>query len=58
LWAQGNADAVIKQDQFFNELAKKGDIDIHCGCVGGANFSAQDAETVEKICAQHSAVTT
>jgi hypothetical protein len=56
LWAQGKEDAAIQRERLWDELAKTGDIEVRCGCVLGTFDYEQEKDIVEKICAEHSAV--
>jgi len=56
LWAQGNAEAAIRVEDLWNEIAKTYYVDILCGYPLGSFYSEQDSHIFQRICAQHSAV--
>lgn len=56
LWAEGKADAAIRLEQLWNEVAKTLEVDILCGYALN-NFHGEEHEHVfQSICAEHSAV--
>ena len=54
LWAEGKTDAAIMLEQLFNELAKQHEMDILC--VYPSAEGLQDPESLNRICAEHTAV--
>ena len=56
LWAQGNAEAAIRVEHLWDEIAKIYDVDILCGYPLGGLQAEPDSLIFQRICAQHSAV--
>jgi hypothetical protein len=56
LWAQGKADAAIRLEHLWDEVAKTYDVDILCGYVLKSFQREQESHIYEKICAEHSVV--
>jgi DNA-binding NarL/FixJ family response regulator len=56
LWAQGKADAAIRLEELWNEIAKIYDIDILCGYSLANLKCEEDSYTFRRICEEHSAV--
>ncbi len=56
LWAQGNADAAIKLEQFWNDLASTHSFSLRCAYPLAGFCDAAHAEPFLKICSEHSAV--
>ena len=56
LWAQGKADAAIRLEELWNEIAKKYDVDILCGYPLESLRREEDSYTFRRICEEHSAV--
>ena len=56
LWAQGNAEAAIRVEHLWNEIAKTYHVDILCGYPLVSFHSEQDSHIFQRICAEHSAV--
>jgi hypothetical protein len=56
LWAQGNAEAAIREEQLWDEIAKTYDIDILCGYPSRTFHREKDSHIFRRICAEHSAV--
>jgi len=56
LWAQGNADAAIRLEHLWDEVAKSHGVEVLCGYPMGNFQSGVDTSTFDKICAEHSAV--
>jgi hypothetical protein len=54
LWAEGKADAAIRVEQLWNDLAKMHELDILCAYPLRSFEGAKDA--FRSICAEHSAV--
>jgi DNA-binding NarL/FixJ family response regulator len=56
LWAQGNAEAAIQLEKFWNQLAKVHEVEILCGYSVGGVQGGMDSHTFLRICTEHSAV--
>jgi DNA-binding NarL/FixJ family response regulator len=56
LWSQGNAEAAIRLEHLWDEVAKSYDIDVLCGYSLGTFQGGVGSHIFEKICAEHSAV--
>jgi DNA-binding NarL/FixJ family response regulator len=56
LWAQGKADAAIQVEHLTDEIAKSCKVDILCGYVLTSLQREQESHIYERICAEHSAV--
>jgi DNA-binding NarL/FixJ family response regulator len=56
LWAEGNADAAIQLEHLWDEIAKTCDVDILCGYVLKGFLREPENHVYEKICVEHSAV--
>jgi len=56
LWAQRNAEAAIRVEDLWNEIAKAYYVDILCGYPLGSFHAEQDSRIFQRICAEHSAV--
>jgi len=56
LWEQGKADAAVEVEHFWDEIAKSCDVDILCGYVLSSFQREQESHIYERICAEHSAV--
>ena len=56
LWAEGNAEAVIRVEHLSGEIAKSYDVDILCGYYPGTVQGGMDSQIFQRICAEHSAV--
>jgi DNA-binding NarL/FixJ family response regulator len=56
LWAQGQAEAAVRVEQLWNEIAKTYDVDILCGYPPGSFHREEDGHIFERVCAEHSAV--
>jgi DNA-binding NarL/FixJ family response regulator len=56
LWAEGNADAAIQLEHLWDEIAKSYDLDILCGYVLKSFQREPENHIYERICAEHSAV--
>jgi hypothetical protein len=56
LWAKGNADAAIRLEELWNEIARTYDIDILCGYSMESLPDDEDGYTFRRICEEHSAV--
>jgi CheY-like chemotaxis protein len=56
LWSQGNAIAAIQMEKLGNELTNSYDVDILCGYSLAPARRKMDSQTLQRICAEHSAV--
>ena len=56
LWARGNAEAAIRVEHLWDELAKTYNLDTLCGYPLGSFQSEPDSHIFQRICAEHSAV--
>ena len=56
LWAQGNAEAAIRLELLWNEIAKSYDVDVLCGYPLGSFQAGMGSYILDKLCAAHSAV--
>jgi DNA-binding NarL/FixJ family response regulator len=56
LWAQGKAEAAIRLERLWGELAETYDVDILCAYPLGSFQGGLGSNMFEKICAEHSAV--
>ena len=56
LWAQGKADAAIRLEHLWDEIAKTYHVDILCGYVMGSPQREQESHFYKRICAEHSVV--
>ena len=56
LWGHGNADAAVRLEQLWDEVAKTYDMDILCGYVMQSSQREHESYVYERICAEHSAV--
>jgi hypothetical protein len=56
LWAEGKADAAIRLEELWNEIAEKYDVDILCGYSLESLRCEEDSYTFRRVCAAHSAV--
>jgi DNA-binding NarL/FixJ family response regulator len=55
LWAEGKADAAIRLEELWNEIAKTYDVDILCGYLLESLRCDEDSYTFRRICEEHSA---
>jgi MEDS: MEthanogen/methylotroph, DcmR Sensory domain len=58
LWAEGKADAAIRLEELWDEIARTRDIDILCGYPSGSFRYKEDSHIFRSICQEHSAVHT
>jgi len=58
LWAEGNADAAIRLEELWDEIARTRAIDILCGYPSGSFCYKEDSHIFRSICQEHSAVHT
>jgi DNA-binding NarL/FixJ family response regulator len=56
LWQERNADAAIRLEQLWNELATTYEIDVLCGYALSSFHDEKDQHVFQSICAEHSAV--
>jgi len=56
LWAEGKADAAIRLEELWNEVAEKYDVDILCGYSLESLRCEEDSYTFHRIREEHSAV--
>jgi DNA-binding NarL/FixJ family response regulator len=56
LWAESKADAAIRVEQLWDEIAKTSDVDILCGYPSRGFQHEEDRHIFRRICAEHSAV--
>ena len=56
LWAQGKAEAAIRVEQLWNEVAEKYDVDILCAYPSKSFDNERDSNILQSICAEHSAL--
>lgn len=56
LWSQGKAEAAIRLEQLWNELAKTHNFSLRCGYPIAGFGREQDGEPFLKICAEHTGV--
>jgi DNA-binding NarL/FixJ family response regulator len=56
LWAQGNADAAVQLEYLWDKIARKYGVDILCGYVPTSFQREQESDVYERICAEHSSV--
>ena len=56
LWVQGKADAAIRLEELWNQIAKTHNVDILCGYSIESLRCEEDSYTFRRICEEHSAV--
>ena len=56
LWAQGKSDAAVQVEHLWDEIARTHTVDIFCGYVLNNFQLEQEGHIYERICAEHSAV--
>ena len=56
LWADGKADAAIRLEELWNEIANRYDVDLLCGYQVERLRCDEDSYTFRRICEEHSAV--
>jgi DNA-binding NarL/FixJ family response regulator len=56
LWAEGKADAAIRLEELWNEIATRYDVDLLCGYQVEKLRCDEDSYTFRRICEEHSAV--
>jgi DNA-binding NarL/FixJ family response regulator len=57
LWSQGNSEAAIQVEKLGNQLIEAYDVNILCGYLPGYVPGGMDADTFQRICAEHSRCT-
>jgi DNA-binding NarL/FixJ family response regulator len=56
LWKQGKLDAAVEVEHLWDEIAKSCNVDILCGYVLNSFQREQESHIYERICGEHSAV--
>jgi DNA-binding NarL/FixJ family response regulator len=56
LWEQGNAEAAIRLERLWDEIAKSYELDVLCGYSVDRFQGGMGSHTLARICAEHSAV--
>jgi PAS domain S-box-containing protein len=56
LWAEGKAEAAIRLEQLWNELARVHSFHLHCAYPISYFHDQRHADLIEKVCAEHSHV--
>jgi DNA-binding NarL/FixJ family response regulator len=56
LWAQGNAEAAVRLEHLWGEIAKSYDLEVFCGYPLDSFQGGMDSHVFDRICAVHSAV--
>jgi DNA-binding NarL/FixJ family response regulator len=56
LWVQGKADAAVQVEHLWDEIARTHEVDILCGYVLNSFQREQESHIYERICAEHSSV--
>jgi hypothetical protein len=56
LWANGKADAAIRLEELWNQIARTYDVDILCGYSLKIPPYDEDSYTFRRICEEHSTV--
>jgi DNA-binding NarL/FixJ family response regulator len=56
LWAQGKAEAAIRLEQLWDEIARTFDVDILCGYPLSGDHHEENSHVFQRICAEHSTV--
>jgi len=56
LWAQGKADAAVRLEHLWDEIAKSHGLDVLCAYPLGSFQGGMGSRIFERICAEHSAV--
>jgi hypothetical protein len=56
LWAEGKADAAIRVEQLWDQIATTYEVDILCGYALTSFHGEVDEHVFQEICAEHSAV--
>jgi hypothetical protein len=58
LWEQGKTDAAVEVEHLWDAIAQICNVDILCGYVLSSFQREQESHIYERICAEHSAVST
>ena len=56
LWREGRAEAAIRLEQLWDNLARTYDVDILCGYSSDGRLHQEEGRIFQRICASHSAV--
>jgi DNA-binding response OmpR family regulator len=56
LWVQGKAEAAVELEHLCEQIARTRDVDILCGYLVSSFQRAQQRDTYDRICAEHSAI--
>jgi DNA-binding NarL/FixJ family response regulator len=56
LWSQGNAEAAIRLEHLWDDIAKSLDVDVLCGYPLGSFEGGMGSRIFDKLCAAHSGV--
>jgi hypothetical protein len=56
LWEEGKADAAIRLEQLWNQLAVTYEVDILCGYRMSGTYGEEDNRDFKSVCAEHSAI--
>jgi hypothetical protein len=56
LWAEKKADAAMRLEELWNEIARTHPVDILCGYPLGSFRGEEDSNIFRRICEEHSAV--
>ena len=56
LWKAGHADAAVRVEHLWDDIASRGGVDTLCGYTVAAPLEPDDAGVLEKLCAEHAAV--
>jgi DNA-binding NarL/FixJ family response regulator len=56
LLASGNVEATIMLERMWNEIAQHQEVDVLCGYFRSAFLNEESISTLERVCAEHSAV--
>jgi hypothetical protein len=56
LWAEGKADAAIRVERLWDQIATTHEVDILCGYALSSFHGEEDEQVFQSICAEHSAV--
>jgi CheY-like chemotaxis protein len=56
LWAQGNAEAAVRLEQLWDEIARSYDLRVFCGYQRAVFQSEMGSDVFDRLCAAHSAV--
>jgi hypothetical protein len=56
LWSEGKADAALRLEKLWDDIARTRDIDILCGYPAGSFRYEENSDVFRSICQKHSAV--